>query len=269
MANITTQPKFSVAIRSEKYQQLINNTLGDKKVAQKFIADITSVVSNNYMLANCDAGSILSAGLMAQSLNLPLSSSLGFAYVVPYGNKAQFQIGWKGFVQLALRTGQYKKMGVMCVHEGEYLGMNEFGEDLVKFSHDFDNKPVVGYFAYFEMVNGFVKTFYWTKEQCDKHAHTYSKSYGSGKATDNWKNNFDAMAMKTVIKQLLSKWAIMSVELEKAIISDQAVINENGSVEYVDNEPAEIEQDAPKTNIANSILPDEETGEVKEETSQN
>lgn len=243
------QQKFSVAIRSDAYKNLINQTLGDKEVARNFIANITTAVSNNPMLQNCDAGSIISAGLMAESLKLSLSNSLGYCYLIPYGNKAQFQLGWKGFLQLAQRSGQYKKIGVREVHKGEYLGQDEFGEDEFKFSHDFDNEEVVGYFAYFELLNGFKKTLYWTKEQCEKHGRRYSKAYSK-----LWTTDFDTMAQKTVLKQLISKWGVMSIELQKAVQSDQAVIKEDGSFDYVDNPENESENTANlKSNVENTL----------------
>lgn len=262
------QVKFSVAIRTDAYQNLINSTLGDKEVARKFVADISSVVSNNYKLSLCEAGSIISAGLTAQSLNLPLSQTLGFAYIIPFGTKAQFQIGKNGLVQLALRTGQYEKLGVRPVHEGELLGLDEFGEEVFKFSHDFDNNQVLGYMAYLKLVNGFSKKIYWTKEQCEKHGRKYSKSYGTGKDTDLWKNEFDDMAQKTVLKQLISKWGIMSTELQMAIQRDQAVISQDGTLHYVDNDVELPQIEEKQTTITNSILPEEETGEVVEEVEQ-
>ena len=261
MATITNQPKFSVAIRSDAYKKLINETLGNPEVARKFIADISSVVSNNSQLQKCEAGSIISGGLMAQSLKLPLPYSLGFAYLVPYGNKAQFQIGWKGFVQLAQRTGQYKKIGVLPVHEGEYMGRNEFGEDLVKFSHEFDDKPIVGYFAYFELINGFVKTLYWTTKQCMDHAKRYSKAFSNSSTSSLWKTDFDTMAMKTVVKQILSKWGPMSVDMELALKADQAVIHGNDKFEYVDNDGEVIYS---TTSTVNDNLPDMEMDEETE-----
>ena len=251
----TIQPKFSVAIKSNAYQKLINETLGDPVVAKQFVADITTVVSTNYKLSLCDAGSILSAGLVAQTLKLPLSPTLGFAYVIPYGTKAQFQIGWKGLVQLAQRTGLYKSIGVRPVHEGEQNGQNKFGEDLFKFSHEYDNAKVVGYYAYFELLNGFEKTIYWTKEQCEAHAKLYSKSYGTGKDTDNWTNRFDEMALKTCLKQLVSKWGPLSVELQTAIKADQAEIGSNGDYVYPDNTPDESK---PKTTVHNRIVSDDD-----------
>ena len=148
VATVAPKKKFSVLIKEDTYKDLINDTLGNADLARQFIADITTVVSANYKLQECKAETILSAGLMATSLRLPLTNSLGFAYVVPYKDKAQFQIGWKGLVQLAQRSGQFKRLGVRDVHKGEYVGQDRFGEDLFKFSHDFDNEPIVGYYAY-------------------------------------------------------------------------------------------------------------------------
>lgn len=248
--------KFSVAIKTTAYQELINNTLGDKEIARQFVADISTVVSGNYQLQQCDAASILSAGLVAQSLKLPLTQSLGFAYVVPYGNKAQFQIGWKGLVQLAQRSGQFERLGVREVHKGEWIGQDEFGEDLFKFSHEHDNEEIVGYYAYFKLTNGFVKTLYWTKEQCEAHGSKYSQAHkGSnrGGEFDNWTKSFDVMASKTVMKQLLSKYAPLSVELQKAIIYDQAVVGADGTPEYVDNELEKPKELGTINNIEEAI----------------
>ena len=256
--------QFSVAIQQPKWLKLINDTLGDKDTAKQFIADISTVVSGNYQLQNCDAGSILTAGLLAQSLKLPLAQTLGFAYVIPYGDKAQFQIGWKGLVQLAQRSGQFKRLGVRDVHEGEYVGQDEFGEDLFKFDHKFDDKPIVGYYAYFELLNGFVKTLYWTKAQCEAHGTRYSQAHrgkNKGGEYDNWSNMFDAMAEKTVMKQLLNKYAPLSVELQRAVISDQAVLNSDLTVkEYVDNDNTPKQLSQKPTN--NLVI---DTGEDKAE----
>ena len=235
------KPKFSVVIRSDAYQKLINNTLGDKEIARDFVANITTAVSNNPALQNCEASSIISAGLMAQSLKLSLSNSLGYCYLIPYGNKAQFQLGYKGFLQLARRSGQYKKINVLPIHEGEYKGRDKFGEDTFDFSHghEFDDKPIIGYYAYFVLENGGEQGLYWTKEQCEKHGRKYSKAYSK-----LWTTDFDTMAQKTVLKQLISKWGVMSIDLQRAVQSDQAVIKEDGSFDYVDrvgNEETSIE----------------------------
>lgn len=265
----TKKLPLSVALKSEAYQQLLQNTLGDKKIAQTFIANILTAVGNNSELAECSNASIVSAGLMANSLNLSMSQTLGFCYVLPYKTfdkktntyvkKAQFVVGYKGLLQLAFRTGSYETIGVREVHKGEHIGLNEFGEDKFKFSHEFDNNEIIGYYAYFKLVNGFKKTMYWTKEQCEKHGKKYSKSYGK-----LWTESFDFMAQKTVLKQLISKYGIMSIELEKAVKFDQSVI-ENDQPIYVDN-PME---DEPVKQVKNTILNDTEieiteNGEIKE-----
>lgn len=247
--------KFSLAIKQEKYATLINDTLGDKETAKRFVAEISSVVGNNYQLSLCTANSIISAGLLAQTLNLPLASSLGFCYLVPYKNKygyslAQFQIGWKGLVQLAIRTGQYETIGVKPVHEGELVGQDEFGDDVFKFDHKFDNNKVIGYFAYFKLVSGFKKTLYWTVEQCEKHGVRYSKAHqgkNAGGENDKWASDFETMAQKTVLKQLISKFGIMSIEIQKVIEADQAVID-NGKYVYVDNTDYDVGQDGTQIN---------------------
>lgn len=256
--------KFSVAVKSDAYQNLINTTLGNKEVARTFVADIMTVVSQNPALQECDPASILSAGLMAQTLKLSLSQSLGYCYVLPFKSKnglpkATFQLGYKGLIQLAQRSGQFRRLGVREVHEGEYIGQDEVGDDLFKFSHEFDSKPVVGYFAYFELLNGFKKTMYWTVEQCKAHAKKYSRSYGNGKGTDLWSEQFSLMAEKTVLKLLLNRYAPLSVELQKAVLADQAVIKEDGSMEYVDNVNEESDT---KTNFDVPQIPSEDTGEI-------
>ena len=255
--------KFSVAIKSDGYQKLINDTLGDKEVARKFVAEISSVVSNNAMLQNCDAASILSAGLLAQSLNMPLAPALGFCYIVPYGNKAQFQLGYKALVQMSMRSGQFQRLGVREVHQGEYVGQDEFGDDLFQFSHDFDTNEIIGYYAYFQLTNGFKKTMYWTTEQVRNHAKKYSKSFTSTSATNVWRDNFDTMACKTVLKLLLNRYAPMSVEMQKAIAADQAVINKDGSYSYVDNEE---EVEAPKKPTSRKTVNNSLRGNEQEES---
>ena len=161
----------------------------------------------------------------------------------------------KGLVQLAQRSGQFKRLGVRDVHKGEWVGQDEFGEDLFKFSHDYDEQPIVGYYAYFELLNGFKKTVYWTKEQCEKHGSTYSQAHkGSnrGGEYDNWTKMFDIMAEKTVMKQLLSKYAPLSTELQRAIEYDQAVVGDDGKPSYVDNEP-EIKSSGQINNVESAV----------------
>jgi recombination protein RecT len=242
----TSKPKFSVAIQSDAYKKLINNTLGDADTAKKFVAEITTVVSQNPTLSNCDAGSIVSAGLLAQTINLSLAPSLGFAYIVPYKDKATFQIGYKGLIQLAIRSGQFERLGVRPVHEGEYAGQDEFGDDKFTFSHEFDANKTIGYYAYFVLVNGFKKTLYMTLEQVLAHAKQYSKNFAKY-GTGLWADQFDLMAEKTVLKLLLNRYAPMSTEMHRAIKADQAVVKGDDTFEYVDNADA---KDEPKAEEA-------------------
>ncbi len=234
--------KTSIAIRSNAFQKIAEDTLHDKKAALGLIAELSTIASINPMLQEVEPSTLLSAGLLAQSVNLSLAPTLGHVYAVPFNNKkkgtkeAQFQLGWKGLVQLAQRSGQYERIGVRPVHEGEYVGQDEFGDDLFKFDHQFDDKPIVGYYAYFRLLNGFSKSVYWTVEQCKKHGLKYSQTYRNGYSS-KWNDEFDAMAMKTVLKQCLSKWGPMSIEMRRAVQADQAVIKEDGSFDYVDNEP--------------------------------
>ena len=283
MANLTKQntslsnrPKFSVALQSEGYKKLINDTLGDPKIAQRFIANISSVVSNNYQLQKCEPASILSAGFQAESLNLPLNQSLGYAYVVPYGDKAQFQVGYKGYVQLAIRSGQYLDIDVFTIKDGEYKGRDKTtGRPIFEFIEDdeiAENKEVIGYMATFTLLNGFNKQLYWSKEKATKHAKQYSKSFGNGSKTDLWTNAFDLMAMKTVLKQLLSKYGLLSVELQQAFEADQAVIDEKGNKQYVDNSDYEevvdtgeiIEEDSKPTKTTKKVASEPKTTIVVE-----
>ena len=248
MANITNslvknnqKPKFSVAIQSEGYKNLINNTLGDPKVARKFVADITTVVSNNPNLSKCDAGTILSAGLMAQSLNLPLHQGLGFAYLVPYGDKAQFILGYKGYIQLAFRANCYSDFGAEPVYEGEFVGYDkhtrkpifEFNEN----GHSDEEKPI-GFMAYLEYKSGIKKAIYMTREECEAHGRKYSKAYNSFWGKDE--ATFQNQAIKTVIRKLISKYGMMSTEMMDAYRSDMGVLDTNGNVDYVDNDNSDL-----------------------------
>jgi recombination protein RecT len=207
--------------------------------APAFISSIIAATKSNPYLSKCDAMSVVSSAAVAASLNLPINPSLGFAHIVPYKDKAQFQMGWKGFVQLAIRTGQYKTMNTAEVYEGELKSWNritaEVDIDLTAKASD----KVIGYVAFFRTVNGFEKYLYMTVDEIERHARRYSQSYGRGFGP--WKDNFPAMAMKTVLKLLLSKYGLLSIEMQKALRADQAVIDAEGEPETfpdaVDAEP--------------------------------
>ena len=245
MNQLQNKPKFSLAIQSDGYKKLINNTLGDPKRASKFIAAISSAVATNASLQQCDAGSILSGALLGEALNLSPSPQLGQYYLVPFKDKAQFQLGYKGYIQLAIRSGQYKDIDVIEVREGEYKGRDKItGKHQFEFIEDEverEEKPIIGYMAYFEYLNGFYKNLYWSKEKMQKHALEYSQAYASDvKKNTNysfWSKDFNGMAFKTMLRQLISKWGIMSIDMQEALTKDMSVVKEDGTYDYIDNQP--------------------------------
>lgn len=230
--------------------------------SQEFITSITSAVNTNPALAECDPQTIISAALLGQSLHLKPSPQLGYFYMVPFNNRkkgtkeAQFQLGYKGLLQLAIRTSEYIDIDAIEIKEGEYKGRDKFtGRPKFEFVEDDDireNLPVVGYMAYFEMKNGYIKRLYWSKTKMENHADTYSMAFdlekyhdlqeGKIPQSEQWKyssfwyKNFDEMAKKTMLRQLLSKHGLLSTEMQKAVESDQAVITKDLQPEYVDNE---------------------------------
>ena len=257
---ITNKPKFSVAIQSDMYKNLINQTLGDKDRATRFIASISSAVATNSALQECDAGTILSGALLGESLNLSPSPQLGQYYLVPFNDSkkgykvAQFQLGYKGYIQLAIRSGQYKKLNVLAIKKGELVKYDPLNEEievkLIDDEEERENAETVGYYAMFEYTNGFRKSLYWSKAKMEKHALKYSKGYSAHKGYTFLENDFDGMAYKTMLRQLISKWGIMSIEMQQAVEKDMATINTDGTYEYVDNEEeAIIEQEEPKEEI--------------------
>lgn len=257
------KPKFTAAIQSEGYKNLINNTLGDPKRAAKFVTAITSAVSNNPALQECDAATILSAGLLGEGLNLSPSPQLGQYYLVPFNDNkngrkvAQFQLGYKGYIQLALRSGQYRKLNVVAIKEGELKRFDPLDEEIeVQLIDDDEAReaaPTIGYYAMFEYMNGFKKAMYWSKAKMEAHAKKYSKGYAAKKGYTFWEKDFDGMAFKTMLRQLISKWGIMSIEMQTAIDGDMAVIHEDNSKEYVelvDDEPIIIEAESEPVQAA-------------------
>lgn len=211
-------------MKSESVKKRFEDVLGSK--APQFMTSVINLVNSDTNLAKVDQMSVIGSAMVAASLDLPVDKNLGYSWIIPYGNKAQFQLGYKGYIQLALRTGQYKHINVIEVYEGELQQWNRLTEE---FEIDFDKKKsdaVVGYAAYFELVNGFKKTVYWTKEEVEKHRKRFSKSdFG-------WKRDWDAMAKKTVLKNMLSKWGILSVEMQKAFAED----NEDREIKDITNE---------------------------------
>ena len=241
---------FSVMIQTDTYKNLINNTLGDPKRASGFVTAITSAVATNPALMECDPGTILSAGLLGETLQLSPSPQLGQYYLVPFNNRklgrkeAQFQLGYKGYIQLAIRSGQYKKLNAMAIKEGELIKYDPLNEEievqLIEDEAAREAAPTIGYYAMFEYLNGFRKVIYWSKEKMENHALTYSQGYRAHKGYTFWEKGeeaYDQMAIKTLLRQLISKWGIMSIEFQKAYEADMGVLRPGtDKIDYVDND---------------------------------
>lgn len=274
------RPRFSVAIETEAYRKLVNNTIGDPIEARRFIAAITSAVAVNAQLQDCDAGTILACGLLGNSLGLAPSPQLGQYYIVPFEckvkdangktvylldaegkkikddkgrwiavteKKAQFVLGYRGYIQLAIRSGQYRRLNVIEIKEGELHAFDPLNEIidavLIDDADAREKAPTAGYYAMFEYINGFRKAIYWTKGKMLGHADRYSAAFSAEaykqmqrgeiaeadmwKYSSYWYKNFDDMAKKTMLRQLISKWGIMSVEMQTAIEQD-STLNEIG-----------------------------------------
>ena len=245
-------------LTNDAVKNQINSIVGGKD-GQRFISAIVSAVNTNPALQECTNQSVLSGALLGESLKLSPSPQLGHYYLVPYNDKekgkvAQFQLGYKGYIQLAIRSGQYKKLNVMAIKEGELEYFDPLNED-IKINlmvEDWDAREkanTIGYYAFFELVNGFRKAIYWSKAQMESHAIEYSPGYKKDKDKGwkytFWSKDFDGMAYKTMLRQLISKWGIMSVEMQSAIDADMAVINEDGTKEYVENDESVVDMPTP------------------------
>lgn len=217
---------------------------------QRFVSAIISATNVNPALQACTNSSIVSGALLGESLKLSPSPQLGHYYLVPFKDKTQgkvatFQLGYKGYIQLAIRSGQYKKLNVMAIKEGELEYFDPLNED-IKINLKVDNwderekAPTIGYYAFFELTNGFRKAIYWSKAQMENHAITYSPGYKAKKGYTFWEKNFDQMAYKTMLRHLISRWGIMSIEMQNAYEGDMAVINEDGSKNYVETDNPDI-----------------------------
>ena len=221
-------------LKDPRYIARFEQVLGAR--ANQFIASLIQVGSS-YQLEKCEPNSVIAAAITAAALDLPIDKNLGFAHIVPYKTQASFQLGAKGLVQLAIRTGQYKFLNCCVVRDGELAKYDELTGEVVLDTSKRKSEDIVGYAAYFKLVNGYEHAEYWTKQEVDDHAKRYSQAYKAGYETP-WKTNFDAMALKTVIKSLLSHWGIMSIEMQKAITHDQGVQRTmDAEVEYPDNTP--------------------------------
>lgn len=231
-------------LTNDAVKNQINNVIGGKN-GQRFISSIVSAVNVNPALQECTNQSILSAALLGESLNLSPSPQLGHYYMVPFkDNKqgvtvAQFQIGYKGLIQLAIRSGMYKKLNVIAIKEGELKSFDALNEEidavLITDEAEREKAPTIGYYAMFEYTNGFRKAIYWSKEKMEAHALKYSKGYQAKKGYTFWEKDFDGMAFKTMLRQLISKWGIMSIDMQKAFEED-FVEEKEKDFEYVSDE---------------------------------
>ena len=276
--------KLSVYLQNDAVKKQINQVVGGKN-GTRFISSIVSAVQSTPALQECTSPSIVNAALLGEALNLSPSPQLGQFYMVPFDNKkkgckeAQFQLGYKGYIQLAIRSGYFKKLNVLAIKEGELVRYDPLDEEVEVNLIDDDilreEAPTMGYFAMFEYENGFRKTLYWSKKKMLAHAEKYSFAFyknGGAKSLelleqgkipekDMWKyssfwfKDFDGMALKTMLRQLISKWGIMSIDLQNAIDKDMAVIHEDGKTEYVDAVKAEDD----------GVVSDQELQEVQED----
>lgn len=241
---IANRPKMSFTqfMGADVVQKRAIQILGEKK-ALSFTSSIISAVQMNPGLQECEPKSIFNAALLGESLNLSPSPQLGQYYLVPFNNKngkqAQFQIGYKGLIQLAIRSGQYKKLNVLAIKKGELINYDPLNEEievnLIDDEVEREETETIGYYAMFEYTNGFRKSIYWSKPKMIKHAEKYSAGYKAHKGYTFWEKDFDGMAYKTMLRQLISKWGIMSVEMQTAFESDMAVLKDDGTKEYIDN----------------------------------
>jgi recombination protein RecT len=227
---------FAAPSVTEKFRQL----LGER--AQGFLTSLLQIVGGNKQLKDVSPVSIYNAAAIAATLDLPINQNLGFAWIIPYKGQAQFQMGYKGYIQLAMRSGQYLRINVVDVYKNQFKSWNSLTEELqADFSAEGQGE-IVGFCAYFKTVNGFEKFVYWPIEKVKKHANRFSKTYS--KEDSVWKTDFEKMARKTVLKNMLSDWGILSIEMQKALVVDQAVLNddEGRSLMYPDNEKEEKDE---------------------------
>lgn len=287
-------------LTGDAVKQRINQVIGGKD-GQRFISAVVSAVQTNPGLQECTNQSILSAALLGESLKLSPSPQLGQYYMVPFndrerGTVAQFQLGYKGYIQLAIRSGQYKKLNVLAIKDGELIKFDPLNEEIeVRLIEDEEAREAaetIGYYAMFEYTNGFRKAIYWSKKKMLAHADKYSQAFSANGGTVKtrygektkvsysdyvagnfdpkdawmyssfWYKDFDGMAYKTMLRQLISKWGIMSIDMASAIDADMAVINDDGTKDYVDNDPDVIDmepvsepvQEAPAEDIQSALF---------------
>lgn len=240
--NKPQENRLSVLMKQKPIRDRFEEILGKRRPV--FEASLLSAYNGSTSLKEAEPMSVIASAMIAATLDLPINQNLGFAHIVAYQGKAQFQMGYKGFVQLAMRTGQYKTMNYAAVYEGELKNHNRITGDIEIDPKGRTGDKVIGYVAYFRLISGFEKYLYMTVEEVTAHGKKYSASFK--KNTGRWVEDFEAMALKTVIKLLLSKWGILSVEMQKALEVDQAVVEViDGDIKYPDNADAKPEEKVP------------------------
>lgn len=295
LAQSSKKETFSMFLSKDAVKNQINTIVGGKN-GNRFMTAILSAVSTNSALQECEHSSIISGALLGESLNLSPSPQLGQYYLVPFKNNkegttvATFVLGFKGYIQLAIRSGYYKTINVLAIKEGELTSYNPLTEELsinvIEDDEEREQAKTIGYYAMFEYHNGFKKSMYWSKKKMLSHADKYSKAFsakavesddikkrkvsfedfekGNYPQSDAWKyssfwyQNFDEMALKTMLRQLISKWGIMSIELQKAYEADNTMIDENLNPNFVENEVEESKIEAIETRQDNAIIIEED-----------
>jgi recombination protein RecT len=270
---ISNLKNFNAVIKLPQTQDYLDSVLGERK--STFISTLTALVSNDKKLQECTPVTLMYAALTATALNLPIDKNLGFSYVIPYKDnrrgisEAQFQLGAKGFIQLAMNSGQFSRINVTDVREGELVGIDRLsGDTTFKWdnSPERSEKPVIGYVAFFRLLNGFEKSLYMTKEEIEQHALRYSQTYASKndyvRKNSTWTTNFNAMAQKTVLKRLLSKYAPLSIDMQTAIKADQSIQREAGNYHYADNDKHQAMAGLSELAAENAEAEDVESEEV-------
>lgn len=264
---MATLERFNRMIMHPSTDIYLNSVLAERK--GEFINNLTAVVTNDKKLQACEPLTLMYAALKATALRLPLDPNLGQAYIVPFKNKklrkveAQLQIGWKGFVQLGIRSGQFLKINVTDIRDGELKGYDLMtGEVNVQAVADRNSKPIIGYLAYFKLTNGFTKSLYMSAEEMEQHATRYSQSYnGDYKELSLWYTDKIAMAKKTVLKLLLKRFAPLSIDMEKAVQADQSVLRGDDKLDYVDNSRGQLAEMAESAMIEDAESEDIPTAE--------
>lgn len=267
MENQIQQQSLKNLMESGVVLKKLNDVLGSDKKAASFVSSVISVANGNPQLRSANPMTILGSAMVAATLDLPIVPTLGLAYIVPYKGQCQFQLGYKGLIELAERSGQFRNIIDEVVYEGQLVKKNKFTGEYIFDEDTKTSDKVVGYMARMDLVNGFSKTIFWTREEVEKHAGRFSQAFRSG-YTSPWKTDFDAMARKTVLKALFAKYAPKSIALQQAIKFDQGVVKpsdlededlviDSFDVEYIDNEPQAVTTNTEEVDATKGLFDDE------------